>query len=130
MSRNRLQTIEALRRLAARPGTKHEGETASRMLDRMVKNNFAPKPFSLESFPLGSAVFYNYWAYPQNCPCIVCEGRGHTRAKVIQSQTWMRLRFAHLKQPRWVPVTSERGCHISLVPLSEQDAHEMYHFWR
>ena len=39
--RNRTKTIEALRRLAERPGTPQEGETARRILDRIEE----PKSF-------------------------------------------------------------------------------------
>lgn len=39
--RNRTKTIEALRRLAERPGTPQEGETARRLLERIEE----AKPF-------------------------------------------------------------------------------------
>ena len=120
--RNRRRTIAALRRLAERPGTPHEGIVAKIMLERMAGNSPQPKPFRLADFPLGTAVFYNYWAYPQNDPCTIAAGRRGVLHQTCAGQTWMRLRFNHLKQPRWVPVTSVKGSHISKEPLSEADA--------
>jgi hypothetical protein len=96
------------------------------MLDRMAANVPTPKPFVQSDFPRGTAVFYNRWAYPQNDPCIVV-GK---QAKIIQGETWVRMRFTHLKQPRRVPVTSAKGCHISKTPLSPADAEYLYHEWR
>lgn len=106
--RNRRKTVASLRSLAERPGTPEEGATARKLLERMVGSVPAPKLFSAAEFPRGTAVFYNYWAYPQNDPCIIV-GK---KPKIIQGQTWLRMKFAHLKQPRRVPVTSEKGCHI------------------
>ena len=122
--RDRRQTIAALRRLADRPGTPHEGDTARRMLRKMEANNPPdpppmppPKPFDASRFPRGTNVFYNRWAYPINDPCVVL-----SEPKIIEGQTWIRMKFQHLKQPRWVPVTSSKGCHISILPLDEIDA--------
>lgn len=124
--RNRRKTIESLRRLAERPGTPAEGRTARALLEKMVGNVPVPTPFNVAEFPTGTAVFYNYWAYPINDPCIIV-GR---EPRIIQGRTWLRMRFTHLKQPRRVPVTSEKGCHISKAPLSDADADAMYHYWR
>ena len=125
--RNRRKTIESLRRLAERPGTPSEGEVARRLLDKMAGRAVPVKPaFNAADFPRGTSVFYNYWAYPQNEPCVIV-GK---QPKVIQGETWVRMRFEHLKQPRRVPVTSAKGCHISKVPLSAEEADEMYHDWR
>jgi hypothetical protein len=123
--RNRRQTIEALRRLAERPGTKHEGETARRMLAKMIGNAPQAKPFRIEDFPNRVTVYYNYWGYPENDPCVVCHGKRDIASQFIDGNTWMRLRFTHLKQPRWVPVTSAKGCHISKHPLSPKDSDYM-----
>lgn len=125
MARNIRKTIEALKRLAERPGTLHEGETARRMLEKMVGSVPTVKPFRIEDFPRGTSVFYNYWAYPQNAPCVVV-GKF---PRVIKGETWLRLRFEHLKQPRWVPVTSAKGSHISKVALSAEEAGYLYKSW-
>ena len=92
----------------------------------MLQSCPQPKPFNLAESPRGTEVFYNYWAYPTNDPCVIV-GR---KPKVIQGQTWLRMRFNHLKQPRYVPVTSAKGCHISKKPLSPNEADEMYHYWK
>ena len=116
--RNRRKTIESLQRLAERPGTKAEGETARKLLEKMTANSPSLKPFSIAEFPRGTAVFYNQWAYPQNDPCVIV-GR---EPKIIKGQVWLRMKFNHLAQPRRVPVTSPKGCHISKYPLSDEDA--------
>lgn len=85
-----------------------------------------PNPFNHAEFQRGTKVFYNYWAYPQNDPCVIV-GK---EPKVIQGETWLRMRFVHLKQPRRVPVTSVKGCHISKVPLSSEEAEYLYHWYR
>jgi hypothetical protein len=123
--RNRRQTIESLRRLAERPGTIHEGKVAKAMLERMAKSP-VPKQFNASEFPRGAAVFYNYWAYSQNAPCVIVGKEPQT----IEGRIWLRMRFAHLKQPRRVPVTSAKGCHISKTPMSRSDAEELYYAWR
>jgi hypothetical protein len=124
MGRNRRRTIESLKRLAERPGTPEEGKTARALLEKMLGN--IPKPFDPAEFPRGTAVFYNRWAYPQNDPCVIV-GR---EPKIIQGETWLRMSFPHLKQPRRVPVTSRKGCHISKAPLAAADAEYLYFEWR
>jgi hypothetical protein len=124
--RNRRKTIESLRRLAERPGTPHEGQVAAAMLERMAGTVPIPKPFIASEFPRGTAVFYNRWAYPQNDPAVIV-GK---EPKIIKGEVWMRMRFTHLKQPRRVPVTSAKGCHISKVPLSPEEAEYLYFAWR
>ena len=124
--RNRRQTIESLRRLAERPGTKAEGETARKLLEKMLGNHPQPKQFNAAEFPRGTAVFYNYWAYPQNDPCVIV-GK---EPKIIHGRVWLRMRFTHLKEPRRVPVTSQKGCHISKTPLEPREADYFYHYWR
>jgi hypothetical protein len=122
MARDRRKTIASLRRLAERPGTPAEGELARRLLEKM---STAPKrtvkPFLAAEFPRGTAVFYNYWAYRENDPCQIV-GK---EPKVAEGQTWLRMKFDSLKQPRWVPVTSAMGCHISRTPLSTQESEFM-----
>jgi hypothetical protein len=119
--RNRRQTIASLRRLANRPGTIEEGKTAQRLLDRMAANTPQPKPFNSAAFPRGSKVYYNYWAYPFNDPCMIV-GK---EAKTYNGQIWLRMSFTHLKHPRRVPVTSAKGCHISTAPLSPAECQYM-----
>jgi hypothetical protein len=123
--RNRRKTIESLKRLAERPGTPSEGRVARAMLERMTaKGAPIPKPFNLAEFSRGTSVFYNYWAYPENDPCVIV-GR---KPKIVDGETWLRMRFDRLKQPRYVPVTSAKGSHISKAPLSAADAEYLYNF--
>ena len=96
------------------------------MLERLAGKIQISKPFNAAEFPRGTAVFYNYWAYPQNDPCVIV-GK---EPKVIQGRTWLRMRFTHLKQPRRVLVESAKGCHISKTPLEPQDAEDLYFHWR
>ena len=124
--RNRRKTIESLKRLAERPGTPSEGKVARALLERMVERTPTVKPFNAAEFPPGTAVFYNRWAYPVNDPCVIV-GR---KPKIVEGETWLRMRFTHLKQPRSVPVTSAKGCHISKTPLTPEDADQLYHLYR
>ena len=39
---------------------------------------------------------------------------------------WMRIKFDRLKQPRWVPVTSELGCHLGLKPFEGDEQETLY----
>jgi hypothetical protein len=122
MARDRRKTIASLRRLAARPGTPEEGETARRLLEKMsAAPMWAVKPFLAGEFPRGTSVFYNYWAYRGNESCQII-GK---EPKLIDGKTWIRMKFDRLKQPRWVPVTSAMGCHISRTPLSAQESEYM-----
>lgn len=120
MARDRRKTIAALRRLAERPGTPAEGETARRLLEKMAPMRTV-KPFLSAEFPRGVAVFYNYWAYRENEPCLIV-GK---EPKLIDGKTWLRMKFDKLKQPRWVPVTSVMGCHISRTPLPSEESDYM-----
>lgn len=123
--RNRRRTIESLRRLAERPGTPHEGETAQRLLDEMLgRVRRKAIPFRAEEFPQMTEVWYAYWCY------LNVHGYVTSREpKTIRGKTWVWIKFDHLKQARWVPVTSDEcGCHLSRAPFSEDDAlylHEM-----
>ncbi|MGA9884443.1 MAG: hypothetical protein WBQ34_12055 [Candidatus Acidiferrales bacterium] len=124
--RNRRRTIESLRRLAERPGTKAEGETAQKLLDQMLGNGPRPKPFDASKFPPGTRIFYNRWAYEFNQP-----GTVRTRGpKIIQGETWLLIKFDRLKNATWVPVTSRKGCHISTHPLPDAECDYLYHEWR
>lgn len=154
--RNRHDTIASLRRLAERPGTPEEGDTARRLLRKMEaahthhrRQSFymddwlrqyrarvypvpAPSrprpqpdayartaaPFNAEEFPVGTRIFYNYWACDANAPgTIVGKKQAHQQ---LAGKAWVRIKFDHLKQARWVPVTSGAGVHISTVPLSAE----------
>lgn len=124
--RNRHKTIESLRRLAERPGTPAEGETARRLLEEMVGKLPHSRLFNTEEFPLLTEVWYAYWCY-RNVHGFVA-GK---QPKIIEGKTWVRIKFDHLKQPRWVPVTSKDcGSHLSKTPFSEQDADWLYHMGR
>lgn len=116
--RNRRKTIESLRRLAERPGTVAEGETAQRLLDRMRGSVSISTRFDAGKFPRFTPIYYNYWAYPPNAPGTVV-GRA---PKEVQGRMWLRIKFAYLKNPRAVPVTSAHGCHISTAPLRPDEA--------
>jgi hypothetical protein len=129
--RNRRKTIESLRRLAERPGTPAEGETAHRLLEQMLEQMGAkssppipPRIFSLGQFPRGTQVYYCYWCYDNARGVIDCNG-----PKVLDSQIRMRIKFDRLKQPRWVPVTSKHGCHIALAPFRGDEAELLYNYW-
>jgi hypothetical protein len=116
--RNRRQTIESLRRLAERPGTAHEGETAHRLLEKMLGNGPKLRSFRAEDFPLLAEVWYAYWCYRNQHGYVASK-----TPKMIKGRIWVRIKFDHQKPPRWVPVTSnEGGCHLSRVRFSDQEA--------
>lgn len=120
--RDRNATIEALRRLAERPGTLSEGETAKRMLERFGAKLWEPIAFRASDFPAGTEIYYCYWCYKNE--------RGVIRTKppkYIQGRWWMLIKFEHLKQARWVPVESSLGCHIRKEPFQGDEAEVMYH---
>lgn len=120
--RNRRKTIEALRRLAERPGTPEEGATAARLLEQMAGNGPKRREFNADEFPLLAEVWYAYWCYRNEHGYIASK-----KPKTINGKTWVRIKFDHIKQPRWVPVTSsECGCHISRTPFSAEEAEDLY----
>lgn len=116
--RDRQKTIEALRRLSEHPGTDAEGDTARRLLEQMGGGVWTPIPFP--GFPRGTRIYYCYWCY-RNTPGVTVSAPEWRRG-----QQWMRIRFDHLKQPRWVPVTSELGCHIAETPFSGHVEETLY----
>lgn len=63
----------------------------------------------LERFPRGTEIYYNKWAYAQNCPGKIV-GYSH-------SWNWARIKFDHLKNSRSCPIYSAKGWHISKYPL-------------
>lgn len=120
--RDKAKTIASLRRLAERPGSPNEGEIARRLLEQLGAKTWVPRPFEPKMFPPGTAVFYCYWCYRND--------RGVVRTKppkMIRGQWWMLIKFDHLKQARWVPVTSDLGCHLSLTPFVGDEAEILYH---
>lgn len=124
--RDRRKTIESLRRLAERPGTPHEGETAQRMLDQMLGKNPKGQKFQEENFPQMTEIWYAYWCYRNQHGYIASK-----EPKTIRGETWVRIKFDHLKQARWVPVTSDFGCHLSITPFSEEETEYLYtEAWR
>ena len=120
--RDRSKTIASLRRLIDRPGTPQEGETARRLLKMMGGKDWVPRPFNASMFPCGTEVFYCYWCY-SNDRGTVCK----QSPKMERGQWWMRIKFDRLKQPRWVPVTSELGCHLGFTPFEGNDKDVLYH---
>jgi hypothetical protein len=83
--------------------------------------SWVPHPFDPAMFPAGTRTFYCYWCY-RNTPGEVCKQRPEMR----RGEWWMRIRFDHLKQPRWVPVTSQLGCHLSLTPFEGSEEETLY----
>jgi hypothetical protein len=81
------------------------------MLERMAANIPVPKPFNASEFPRGVAVFYNYWAYPQNDPCVIV-GR---KPKIVAGEKQASLQAGYsawwgyelLKMPRVEPILRE-----------------------
>lgn len=118
--RDRQATIEALRRLAERPGTPHEGDTARRLLERMGAPEWVVTELDASLFPVGTEVFYCYWCY-RNDRAVV-----RSLPKTIQGQQWIRMKFDRLKQARWVPVTSHVGCHIAREPFTGNVEETLY----
>lgn len=119
--RDRSRTIAALRALAERPGTPEEGETARRMLAIFGGKEWIPRPFNVSEWPAGTRLFYCYWCYDNDA------GTVRTKPpKFIQGQWWMLIKFDRLKTARWVPVTSELGCHIATSPFSGDEQESLY----
>lgn len=177
-------TIDALRRLAERPGTEHEGAVARAMLAKFEAKRdsardddyetayvrFARKEISIDEFinamrkkhtpsniptswecdcgevlsfgqkcphwekhlaiqleiqarfTKGDRVFYNYWAYPANCP-----GKVVAYAKIAPERgnhpwAWISVRFDHLKNARKIPIYTTRGWHLSHEPVDSVEA--------
>lgn len=70
-----------------------------------------------EKFPRGLLVYYNYWAYPENCPAVVS---GYTA-----TVGWIRLKFDHLKNARAVPIFYEGELRLSDAPMPSEIALRM-----
>lgn len=119
--RDRTKTRESLRRLAERPGTHAEGETAKRLLEKFGVRLWIPKPFDHSQFPRGTRVFYCYWCYRNDTGTVACDD-----PKILRGIKWLRIKFDNLKQPRWVPVESDLGCHLGLEPFVGDEAEILY----
>lgn len=122
--RNRSKTIEALRRLAERPGTPEEGDTARLFLEKLSgkKRAWIPHPLNPAMFPPGTRIYYCYWCYENDAGTVRAKP-----AKMIEGQWWMLIKFDRLKTPRWVPVTSKLGCHVALEPFEGFEKETLYH---
>lgn len=129
MARNHSKTIASLERLAERPGTPEEGATARRLLEKMRGNRPSPptpNEYDFKEFPRFTRIYYNYWAYAANCPGEIV---GKT-ATIERGIIWVRIKFDHLKHPSRVPVTSRKGCHLSLTPLEPERAMWLQRSWQ
>jgi hypothetical protein len=105
------RTIQALRNLATRPGTEAEGLLAEKILS-LVDLGYEDIPSSKTAsqlFPVGTRVYYNYWAYAPNCPAVV--------VGYCTDTNWIRLKFDHLKARRNVPIHSVQGWHLFTSPI-------------
>lgn len=120
--RDRSKTIASLRRLIERPGTPQEGETARLLLEMMGGKDWVPRPFDASMYPCGTVVYYCYWCY-ENDRGVVCK----QPPKFERGQWWMRIQFDRLKQPRWVTVTSELGCHLGFEQFKGHEYETLYH---
>lgn len=125
--KDRSKTIESLRRVAERPGSPNEGEIARRLLEQLGVKPWTARPFDPLDFPKGTRVFYCYWAYENTPGTIVSDNVKTQRSANSGTGPWMRIKFDYLKQPRWVPVISPLGCHLSLNPFPEPEAGILYH---
>ena len=65
--RNRSRTIESLRRLAERPGTPHEGETARMLLAKLGAIDWTPLAVRAIDVPVWDAHFLLLLVLPQRC---------------------------------------------------------------
>ena len=119
--RDRSKTIAALRRLIERPGTPQEGETALRLLNMLGGKEWVPRPFNPKMFPVGTEVFYCYWCYRNVRGTII-----NRSPKMRNNECWLGIKFDCYSRARWVPVTSELGCHISLDPFEGNEEEILY----
>jgi hypothetical protein len=126
--RNKAKTIESLRRLAERPGTPNEGEIARRLLEQLGARFWKGRSFDPQVFAPGVTVYYCYWTY-RNERGVICK----QPPKTIRGEVWLRIKFEKYKQPRWVPVTSPLGCHLSYKPFEGDEQETLYRMdleWR
>lgn len=60
-------------------------------------------------FKKGDVVFYNYWAYPVNCPGIVAAHVKLKKERGTYPWAWVSVKFGHLKSARQVPILDDSG---------------------
>jgi hypothetical protein len=87
----------------------------ARSMRLRYSNPFARERIKVEirqHFPKGMRVYYNYWAYPDNCA-------GTVTGYPVDSAcwAWIRIKFDHLKQARRVPIFTSEGWHLSAEPI-------------
>lgn len=119
--KNKSKTIDALRRVAERPGSPNEGEIAKRLLAQLGVKHWTPRQFIRSDWLKGKEVFYCYWCYRNDHGVIASD-----KTQVHRGETWLRIKFDRLKQPRWVPVTSPLGCHIGTEPFTGNESETLY----
>jgi len=59
-----------------------------------------------DTFTRGDRVFYNYWAYPPNCPGKIAR---HVPLGRESTWHWISVKFDHLKNARQVPILNDAG---------------------
>lgn len=72
-----------------------------------------------DKFPRGTRVYYNYWAYPENCAAVV--------AGYSAELGWIRLKFDHLKNSRSVPIYKDGEMRLFTEPIDHATAFRMAH---
>lgn len=77
-------------------------------------------------FTKGQRVYYNYWAYPDNCPAVVAGWPRQAPENGTHPWGWIILKFDHLKNNRSVPILSNKGCHLSAHPLTVEERDKLY----
>lgn len=60
-------------------------------------------------FKRGDRVFYNYWAYPPNCPGKITAHLNLQRDNGTYPWAWISVKFDHLKNARRIPVLNDKG---------------------
>lgn len=72
-----------------------------------------------DKFPRGTRVYYNYWAYSENCPAVVT-GYSAELGRI-------RLKFDHLKNSRSVPIYQDGELRLFTEPIDHATAFRMAH---
>lgn len=63
----------------------------------------------IETFSRGDKVYYNYWAYPPNCPGVVAAHVPIGRENGTFPWAWISVKFSHLKSARRIPILNDAG---------------------
>lgn len=63
----------------------------------------------LATFSRGDRVYYNYWAYPPNCPGVVAKHVPLGRENGTFPWCWISVRFDHFKNARRIPILNDKG---------------------